>query len=364
MDENRSPQDILNEIFEKSQAAAPPVPPPRFEPPEDDLSPAPLSGEPTEKRGTEGSTKLLPWLCAALGAALLILGVCLLQLVRMNHRLDELQEAVEAVQSMDSLREKIEQLQEQLDQAELDSSHLLPELENLLQKQNTLAIRKWQSDYLFYIRQFIDNGDYSMAALVAGLSAERYFNPANIASIPTNPAQAEQYQEYRQELIDQGYLEKAIDPAHIPLDSHFPPTRMGFAAQWDPEQNPDMAALGILWCAMDKYYVTGVPEAAAQWLVYYENYPIYEKDSLFYENQELFLSELETIPLSQHILDTASEYTIQQYERLIQSLMEEGYVVEQDGALKIGKREGSDLHYGLPFDPPGGYLYGEIPIQD
>ncbi|MDE6261674.1 MAG: hypothetical protein K2M42_12630, partial [Oscillospiraceae bacterium] len=317
------------------------------EPPEDDPPPAPPSDEPTEKTGPEGGTKILPWLCVGLGAALLILGVCLLQLMRMNHRLDDLQQAVEAVRSMDSLREKIEQLQKQLDQAELDSSHLLPELENLLQKQNTLAIRKWQSDYLFYIRQFIDNGDYSMAALVAGLSAERYFNPANIASIPTNPAQAEQYQEYRQELIDRGYLEKAIDPAHIPLDSHFPPTRMGFAAQWDPEQNPDMAALGILWCAMDKYYVTGVPEAAAQYLLNYQWYSLYAGES-------------EGARYPQRILDTASDYTIQQYEWLIQDLITSGWVVETDGELCYGTGQNyTDVRYSLSFDPPGGYLYGE-----
>ena len=373
MDENKSPQDILNEIFEKSREAEPPIPQPRFEPPGgDEPPPAPPTEEPTGKRGTETAAKLLPWLGVVLGAALLILGVCILQLARINHRLDGLQEAVEAVRSVDSLRKENEQLQEQLDQAEENSEQLQQALDDTNTRLGTMSARKRRLDYLWYMGQFIDHGDYPMAALAAALSSQSYF-PDGVVFGPQvaypNPEQTAQYRAYTQELIDRGYLETApaftygdrIELSEIPDASS-----LVFPDQWDPEQNPDMAALGIIWCAMDRYYVLDDPTTAAQWLVEYEDYPIYEKDSLFYENQELFLSELETIPLSQRILDTASEYTVQLYERLIQDLMEEEYVVEQDGALKIGKREGTDLYYilpfVLPFYPAGGYLYGEIPL--
>lgn len=59
MDENKSPQDFLNEIFEKSQAAPSP-PQPRFEPPGDDPPPASPPDGPAEKHGTETGPADIP----------------------------------------------------------------------------------------------------------------------------------------------------------------------------------------------------------------------------------------------------------------------------------------------------------------
>lgn len=338
MDENKSPQDILNEIFEKSQA---PAPPPQPGPEEDSFPSAPPPSGADGNREANVSAKLLPWLCVVLGAALLVMGVCVLQVVGINRRLGELQNAVEAqnVDSFTQLQADLDAQTERADQAERDRENLLADWGRTAQELNLLAVQKWQRDYLFYIGQFMDNGDYPMAALVIGLSADRYFDPANLEdNIPSNQAQMEQYQTYKQKLFDEGYL-------CVPLIYGY---GVDFSEQWDPEQNPDMAALGILWCAMDTYYVTNTPETAAQYLVRYQWYALVETGDDRYP---------------QRILGTASDYTVCLYKQLIQDLAEAGWLIELDGTLLYNEEmPSSDILYYLPFDPPGGWLYGEIPL--
>lgn len=349
MDENKSPQDFLNEIFEKSQAAVPPVPPARFGPslfeppgPGDDPPPAPPNDEPAEKHGSEAGTKLFPWLCVMLGAALLVLAVCLFQLTRMNHRLDGLQQAVEAVQSVDDLREENERLQEQLDQTEKNAEHLRQSLDDSRTALAAQTAQKKRLDYLWYMGQFMDHGDYPMAALVATLSAQEYFPDSFTAEsldVYLNLERISQYRAYCRELADKGYLTLTFGAPHQST-----PTVPTFPGQWNPEQNPDMAALGILWCALDEYYVADAPGAAAQHLISYQWYSLGESRACY----------------PQRIRDTASDYTIEQYERLIHDLTESGWLAETDGILYY--KEGQfvpDVLYNLPFDPPGGYLYGE-----
>ena len=360
MDENKSPQDFLNEIFEKSEAAMPPMPQPRFEPPGDDPPPVPPPDGPAEKHGSEAGAVLHPWLGVVLGAALLVLGVCLLQLVRMGHRLDGLQQAVEAVQIVDSLREENEQLQEQLDQAEQELEQLQQAFDYTSTQRGFVFAQKQRLDYLWYMGQFMEHGDYPMAALVAALSSQGYF-PDRVVfgsqAVYPNPEQTAQYQAYTQELIDRGYLETA--PAYtygdrIELSEIPDASSLVFPDQWDPEQNPDMAALGILWCALDQYYVSGGPGSAAQYLIRYQWYELYSPGE--------WESGGDCYP--QRILDTASDYTIQQYERLIQDLIESGWLTETDGILSYSEDPGHvDVLYNLPFDPPGGYLYGAIPVN-
>ena len=358
MDENKSPQDILNEIFEKSREAEPPIPQPRFEPPGgDEPPPAPPTEEPTGKRGTETAAKLLPWLCVVLGAALLVMGVCILQLVRINHRLDGRQQAVEAVRSVDSLREENGRLQVKLDQTERNAEHLRQYLDDSRTGLATQTVQKKRLDYLWYMGQFMDHGDYPMAALVAVLSAQAYFPDEIIVDsqvVHLTLEQTARYLAYCNELADKGYLETA--PAYtygdrIELSEIPDASSLVFPDQWDPEQNPDMAALGILWCALDECYVADAPGAAAQYLINYQRYPLYSSGE----------SGGDCYP--QRILDTASDYTIRQYEWLIQDLTASGWVVKTDGELRYSEDQFlSDILYSLPFHPPGGYLYGEIPI--
>lgn len=356
MDENKSPQDILNEIFEKSQAAAPPPPLSPEQPPGDnDPLPASPPGGPAEKRGADTAAKLLPWLCVVLGAALLILGVCILQLARINHRLDGLQEAVEAVQIVDSLRDENGRLQVKLDQTERNAEHLRQYLDDSRTGLATQTVQKKRLDYLWYMGQFMDHGDYPMAALVAVLSAQAYFPDEIIVDsqvVYLTLEQTAQYLAYCNELTDKGYLETA--PAYtygdrIELSEIPDASSLVFPDQWDPEQNPDMAALGILWCALDECYVADAPGVAAQYLINYQRYPLYSSGE----------SGGDCYP--QRILDTASDYTIQQYQRLIQYLIASGWLTETDGELRYSEGQAhTDVLYGLPFYPPGGGLvYGE-----
>lgn len=339
MDENNAPQDFFQEIFRSSQEPPPPRERPQFDdPPEDGPPPAPPSGGPGEK--AVGSANLLLWLlCLVLGAALLALGICVFQLAGINDSLDELQNAVEAVQNMDSftqLQADLEAQTERAIQAERNRDDLRETWEHTFQNLKVVTVQKWQRDYLFYIGQFMDNGDYPMATLAVVLSADRYFDAANLDNIPANPAQMEQYEACLRKLADSGYL-------RLPVNSP-----QEISGDWDPEQNPDMAALGILWCALDAYYVTNTPETAAQYLVRYQWYALVETGDDRYP---------------QRILGAASDYTVRLYKQLIQDLAEAGWLIELDGTLLYNEEmPSSDVLYNLPFDPPGGWLYGEIPL--
>lgn len=347
MDEPNSPKNILDEIFSRSQP--PPFQErPQFDlPPEEEPPPPPPSGRAGAK-GRSGTEKLLLCLCLTLGAALLALGICVFQLAGLNRRLDGLQDAVEAVQSVDSftqLQADLEAQTERAIQAERVRDDFRETWEHTFQSLKVVTVQKWQRDYLFYIGQLMDNGDYPMAALAAVLSADRYFDAANLENIPGNPAQTEQYHTYLRELADKGYLELGL---RRPVDSSF--TLPSFPEQVDPEQNPDMAALGILWCALDAYYVGDDPDTAAQYLVRYQWYALTETGDDRYP---------------QRILDTASDYTVRLYQQMIQDLTKAGWLTERDGALFYSEEapSSSDVLYSLPFDPPGGWLYGEIPLS-
>ncbi|MDE6590714.1 MAG: hypothetical protein K2K53_10315, partial [Oscillospiraceae bacterium] len=301
------------------------------------------------------SAKLLPWLCMVLGAALLVLGICLLQVVGLNSRLDELQQAVEAAQTdsqlqeeMERLQEKdksfeatIKRLQEEKEEAEREKQIYMDDRDRTIQRLNITAIQKWRSDYLFYIGRFMENKDYPMAALVAALSANRYFSTASfLADVPYNPAQGEQYQVYCQELLDRGFL-KESSSGYLMSGGH----NYEMAGKYDPNQNPDMAALGILWCALDAYYVTDSYGPPEQYLITYQNVPLGS----------------DAIPYPQRLRDTASDEILQLYEQLINDLIARGEVVITDGVLGYNPDLGhTSLLYSLPFDPP--VDYGSIPV--
>lgn len=331
--------NIFDEIFDQPQS--PPQERPQFDlPPEEEPPPPPPSGGAGAK-GRSGTEKLLLCLCLALGAALLVMGTCVFQLAGLNRRLDGLQDAVEAVQSVDSftqLQADLEAQTERAIQAERVRDDFRETWEHTFQSLKVVTVQKWQRDYLFYIGQFMDNGDYPMAALAAVLSADRYFDAANLENIPANQAQAEQYEACLRELAEKGYL-------RLPITSP-----QEISENWDPEKKPDMAALGILWCALDAYYVGDDPDTAAQYLVRYQWYALAETGDDRYP---------------QRILDTASDYTVRLYQRLIQDLTEAGWLTERDGALFYSEEapSSSDVLYSLPFDPPGGWLYGEIPLS-
>lgn len=340
MDENKSPQDILDEILNRppDKIPAPVSYPPKFDPPPPDTAAPPAPDMPGKKAAPDRSARLLPWLCAMLGVSLLVTGICVLQVVGVNHRLDGLQEMIEDVRTVDQLRAENEALQNQLEAA-LDAQQAAEReyetqrdyVDALSQKLNITTIQKWRSDYLFYIGQFMDNGDYPMAAMVAGLSAKWYFHRTGFElgeSPPLNPAQNVQYREYVEELADKGYLQLEFGSV---IDSS--PSVPALPEQYDPSQSPEMASLGILWAALNECYVLNEPWAAAQFLVRYQNHTLGN--------------------YLQYLDSTATDYTIRLYERLVSDLTERGYLIENDGVFDYVIVFGdTNIQYHLPFELP------------
>lgn len=340
MDEDRT--DLFSEIFEKAEPSAPPPQRPRFEyPPEEELSfPPPPDGGPAEKAGTAG-TKLLPWLCMVLGAALLVLGVCLLQLVRMNDRLDELQQTVQEMQDVDGLREEneqlrrdLEELQERHDQSVAQSQYLARRLQQTVDEDSTqmeiLSIQKQKLDYLWYIGRFMEDGDYPMAALATALSAGAYFTGTvyvNSQQVPINEAQLAEYNAYKQELADRGYLRLAYGSI---VDSI--PRVPVFPEQWDPGENDDMAALGILWCALDAHFIQGNDNAASQYLY---AFPLARKD---YQDR---------------VDRLAGGFTLELFQRMKDDLVElDALYIDPDGTMIVGGWTHTLESHFLPFVLP------------
>lgn len=335
MDENKSPQDILNEIFQRTEK---PIPASPERPAPDEPFPVLPPGGPKERGAAE---RLLPWLCLVLGAALLVMGVCLFQLVRVNHRLNELQQAVEAVQTVDSLRQENKLLQSQLEQQAAQNEWLTQALDDDAAQLTIARFQKMRANYLWYIGQFMDSGNYPMAVLAAMLDADTYFPDyytVNSQPVFLDPTQTTQYQAYRQELVKKGYLEETSSPSHDYYVSSQMSVKLNFAEQWDPGQNPDMAALGILWCAMSQYYVVENSGAAAQFLVRYQDVPLGDDGT----------------PFPQRLRDSGSDEIVWQYELLVNALIANGELVTTgDGTLDYSPGLASDdVLYGLPFDPP------------
>lgn len=333
MDEQKPQGDILDEIFSRETPPASPLsyppagPPPKIDPPDD----IPLPPLPRKKKTPPLAQRLLPWV---LGGAVLALVLCGVQLVLMNTRLDDLQAGLEEIQTVDELRKEVDELEQQLKRAEEAAQKVDQQLWDDYQQISSLSWQKHNLDYLWHIGQFMERGDYPMAALVVKLSAD--------SLTINNPAQLEQYQSCRQELFDRGYLREPNDQ-----ESAQGSFGINFTDRWDPGKNPYMAALGILWCALDQYYVQGNPGNAAGILFVYQ--------------LALLGTDDPAIPYPQRLRNSASEYTLALYDRLRTDLAAQGYLIEEEsGILKCGPAlyavtdaNGEGLRTDLPFDLPG-----------
>lgn len=191
----------------------------------------------------------------------------------------------------------------------------------------------------------MNSEDYRMAALVVGLSAdwcfsERYADYMREPDASGNfAAYLLQYQLYRLELIDRGYLQDGVSAG-----SGY--TRVTFTPEWDPEQNSDMAALGLLWCVMDEYYVLNNPYVAVSFLVNYQSCPLIGTGTGCLD----------------HLSKIADSNTLLVCDQLIYDLMAQGNLVEKSGRFDYGSFEGShsDVAYGLPFGMPTDFTH--IPV--
>lgn len=324
MDEQKDPVDILDEIMSRwSQPRPSPADRPlKFDPPPSTGEKPPLA------------QRLLPWLGVLLGGAVLALILCGVQLFSVNARLDGLQASIEEIQAVDELQKEVDDLEKQLKQAEEAAQETNQWFwDNNLQISD-LSRKKHELDYLWHIGQFMEQEDYPMAAVAAAYSSRIGGN---------NPVQEEQYTAYLAELEERGYLERP-NPYTVKL-----------SATWDPSKNPYMAALGILWCALDQYYVQGNPANAAGILYVYQ--------------LALLGTDDPAIPYPQRLRNSASEYTLALYDRLRADLEAQDYlVVEESGMLKCGQAlyaatdaNGEGIRTDLPFDLPG---RSELPEDD
>lgn len=217
MDEKKPPADILEEIMSRSEKPLPsPVSyPPKFDPPppEDSPPPAPAAEKPPL------AERLLPWLCALLGGAVLAALVLGFQLFSVNARLDTLTASVGEIQTVDELRKENDRLKTSVQDMVSDQQELLDRKNELEQIRQALEERDAQltnrgvyQNALTLLERFNRAGDW----LMSGTLVERmnyHFNPPDqiegfewdvITHQYVLPSQRSRYLELREELFDKG----------------------------------------------------------------------------------------------------------------------------------------------------------------
>lgn len=333
MDQEKNPVDLLDEILNRGQEEPRPSSyPPKFDPPPPENEPPP----PEQKAPLR--ERAVPWLCGLLGGAAVTGLLCAVLLTSLNQRLDQLGAAVDEIQAVDELRKENERLlQENADlQAEVDeqSSQLSQHSFEQAYRYQRMVYRMRQSEYLYYMEQFVEQDDLSMAALVMVLEddilrppgedePERFVCGSAMAP-PLGSIQQERYDELRRLLEEKGVLSSSGMSKQNGTTPLWPPGT-------GPSEDPAMAVLGILWCAMDQYYVRGNLNAATQFLV---DTPLNTPDGrgLLYR----------------------SGRTVTLYHQLVASLSVEGCLREQaDSSLAWNPVYGhTDEGYNLPFELP------------
>lgn len=244
------------------------------------------------------------------------------------------EELLEDIKELEAERDRLEK--EAADQKDLASQR--GEALNLLtesveQTSSTLSDRNIQTnclEYFWYLDRFMDGRDYPMAAAVILLSADYYRDTWYNGQISINPAQLEQYEAYRQELMDRGYLQQLDQPRDDGVD-------IWFTGKWDPSQRDDMAALCILWCALDKHFVVRDDNGASQYLCLY---PLGSPDSGYQE----------------WVQRRAGRFALEQFQLLKDELVESKWLtIAEDGTMGEGfgpTGVKNDLLYNLPFELP------------
>ncbi len=333
MDQEKNPVDLLDEILNRGQEEPRPSSyPPKFDPP------LPENEPPPPEQKTPLRERAVPWLCGLLGGAAVTGLLCAVLLTSLNQRLDQLGAAVDEIRAVDELREENERLlQENADlQAEVDeqSSQLSQHSFEQAYRYQRMVYRMRQSEYLYYMEQFVEQDDLSMAALVMVLEdgilrppgedePERIVFGGAMPS-PLGSIQQERYDEVRQLLEEKGVLSSSGMTKKNGTTPLWPPGT-------GPSEDPAMAVLGILWCAMDQYYVRENLNAATQFLV---DTPLNTPDGrgLLYR----------------------SGRTVTLYHQLVASLSVEGCLREEaDTSLAWNPVYGhTDEGYNLPFELP------------
>lgn len=341
-DKNKTPEQILDEIMNRAS------PPPAYHSskPEPDSPDPPEDGQPETAAQPDAPAKAKPrpWLWGALGAALLALAVCAALLVNTSKKLNTQESALEEnTQLADSLQKENETLQQE--NKELESE--LSKAEAVLQELNGRSLQIslmdkqiHQTQCFWFIQQFMEDGDYPMAAVTMMINQEYFFNlPDGVSSpdgeiwlpYPTlNSAQQQRFDEFVAELADRGYLERVFVNGY---DSA--PRRINYLQSWKREHIEEVNVLSLLWSMLDSYYVSNYPFAPAEWIVRYQTFTS---------------NEIGWDSLSERISETAGDYALQLYRQMVQELTAFEYLVQTEDGYETGN--GLDLNHKLPFDFP------------
>ena len=247
-----------------------------------------------------------------------------------NASREELLEEIEALKKENqSLTNENGRLNDWADQKSEEAKQLNDTLDQTYYRTSDLTIEKQALYYLWYLQQFMDQGDYTLAAAEIVFSTD-FWRSAWENEISLNSALLEQYDAARQELIRRGYL---LQLDHIRDGG----TDIYFTSRCNPNENNDMAALSILWCALEAHFVQDNGHAASQYLTH--------------------TSLTTPLPKFQEQTDQlASDFTLEQLQLLIDELTETQWLlVDQYGSLSQGFGPTSvrdDVLYPLPFEPP------------
>lgn len=208
MDEKKPPADILDEILNRPEEPrpAPAGQPPKFDPPPEDGPPPPPAG-----KKTPPAQRLLPWLCALLGGAVLGLVLCGARLHSVNAQLDGLQGALEEIDALKEdkakLADTIAGQAEQLTRRESDYQQMAQNWRMVLEEYSHLTYRSLHQNALSYLERFNRAGDWLMSgALVEGIDPyfNQHNNQYNLLSQYVLPSQGSRYLELREEVFERG----------------------------------------------------------------------------------------------------------------------------------------------------------------
>lgn len=337
-DKNKTPEQILDEIM--NRASPPPVyypPKPRADAPDPSEDTPPPSAPPGTAAQTDAPAKPHPWLWGALGAALLALAVCASLLVNASRKLNARESALEEnTQLADSLQKENEELESELSKAEAELQEL-----NGKSFQNSLMDKQIrQNQFFWFIQQFMEDGDYPMAAVTMMINQQYFFDLPDGASFSDgeiwlpyprlNSAQQQRFDEFVDELVDRGYLEHIYKHLYNSV-----PTGVAYAQSWKREHIEEINVLSLLWAMLDEYYVSDNPFAPAEWIVRYQTFA---SDEVSWDD------------LSGRIRETAGDYALQLYRQMVQELTADDYLVQTEDGYEIGNS--NDTSHILPFDFP------------
>lgn len=336
-DKNKTPEQILDEIM--NRASPPPVyypPKPRADAPDPSEDTPPPSAPPGTAAQTDVPAKPHPWLLGALGTSLLALAVCASLLVNASRKLNARESALEEnTQLADSLQKENEELESELSKAEAELQEL-----NGKSFQNSLMDKQIrQNQFFWFIQQFMEDGDYPMAAVTMMINQQYFFDLPDGASFSDgeiwlpyprlNSAQQQRFDEFVDELVDRGYLEHIYKHLYNSV-----PTGVAYAQSWKREHIEEINVLSLLWAMLDEYYVSDNPFAPAEWIVRYQTFA---SDEVSWDD------------LSGRIRETAGDYALQLYRQMLVMLTSE-YLVHTEDGYEIGNS--NDTSHILPFDFP------------